>query len=243
MSVQLRPEISWPQNDLLLPADLFGVTVPTGLADVHVRSPNYVDVIRMGQLGRDNAGISPTGQLSIVNGRVTKDLRVKFENPQTQWRRLGGHATHGPVQFKFTGGVVTLNLSIAIWILNTIEPDPYDDLSVQIFAAIYGHELLHVLDEIETVRWLSTQVLGQPDIQQYLVQAQPFTYGTSRQTTVEVEREFHEYIRQRIEGEVRHVWAPETNRKAGILDHPAQYKIVQEQVDTLRARQINRPRR
>jgi hypothetical protein len=243
MSVQFRPEISWPQNELLLPADLFGVTVPTGLADVHVRSPNYVDVIRMGQLGRDNAGISPTGQLSIVNGRVTRDLRVPFENPQTQWRRLGGHATHGPAQFQFTGGVVTLNLSIAIWILNTVQPDPHDDLSVQIFAAIYGHELLHVLDEIETVSWLSTQVLGQPAIQQYLVQAQPFTYGKSSQTIVEVEREFRDYIRQRIEGEVRHVWASETNRKAGIRDHPAQYKIVQDQVDTLRARQINRPRR
>ena len=77
----------------------------------------------MGQLGRGNVGSSSTGQLSIVNGRVTKDLTVAFRNPQTQWRRLGGQAARGPAQFQFTGGEVMLNLAVGIWILSLNEPD------------------------------------------------------------------------------------------------------------------------
>ena len=241
MSVHFRPLISWPQNELLLPADWFGVTVPTGLSSFHVRAPNYVDVIRMGQLGRGNVGSSSTGQLSIVNGRVTKDLTVAFSNPQTQGRRLGGQAERGPAQFLFTGGEVMLNLAVGIWILSLNEPDLDDDLSIQIFALIYGHELLHVLDEIEILSWLPPRLLSETAIQQYLVQGQTFTYGTSSQTITEVEREFREHIRRRIEGEVLAVWAPETNRRGGIRDAPTDYAIVQQKVDTLRARQINRP--
>ena len=98
-----------------------------------------------------------------------------------------------------------------------------------------------VLDEIEILNWLSPRLFNETAIQKYLVQGQPFTYGTSSQTITEVEREFREHIRRRIEGEVLSVWAPETNRRGGIRDAPTQYTIVQQQVDTLRARQINRP--
>ena len=241
MSVTFRVQIRWPENDLLLPADLYGVTVPTGLSSVHVRAPNYVDVIRMGQLGRSNVGSASSGQLSIVNGRVTKDLTVAFSNAQAQWRRLGGQAAHGPGQFQFTGGEVILNLTLGIWILSLNDPDPYDDLAVRIFALIYGHELLHVLDEIEIVRWLIPQLPNETAIHQYLVDGRTFTYGTPSQTITEVEREFREHIRRRIEGEVLSLWAPETNRRGGIRDAPSQYAIVQQQVDSLRARQINRP--
>jgi hypothetical protein len=241
MSVSFSAQIEWPDNELLMPADWFGVSVPTALSPFHVRAPNFVDVIRMGQLGRGNVGTSPSGQLSIVNGRVTRDLRVAFVDPQGQWRRLGGQASHGPAQFQFSGGQVNLNLTLGIWILSLNEPDVRDDLSVQIFALIYGHELLHVLDEVSIVRdWLPSRLLALTAIQQSLVDRQPFTYGTSREPISEVERGFREYIRQRIEGEVRDLWAPETNRRAGIRDAPAEYAIVQGQVDTLRTRQINR---
>ena len=56
-----------------------------------------------------------------------------------------------------------------------------------------------------------------------------------------MEHEFREHIRRWIESQVFAVWAPQTNRRGGIRDAPTEYAIVQQKVDTLRARQINRP--
>jgi hypothetical protein len=243
MSVTFRTEIEWPDNQLLLPAEYYNITTPSGLSSFQVRAPNFVDVNRMGQLGHSNVGSSSTGQLSIVNGRVTKDLRVEFANPVAQWRRTSQGA-RGPGQYQFTGGETILKLRLGIWILDLNNPAPDDDLAVQIFALIYGHELLHVVDEIDIVRnWLPTRITNETAINQYLVRAQTYTYGTPRQAIQDVDREFREHIRSRIQQEILHVWAPETNRRGGLRDAPAQYAIVQSQVDTLRARQINRPRR
>jgi hypothetical protein len=135
-----------------------------------------------------------------------------------------------------------LNLAVGIWILSLNEPDLDDDLSIQIFALIYGHELLHVLDEIEILSWLPPRLLSETAIQQYLVQGQTFTYGTSSQRIAEVEREFREHIRRRIEGEVLAGWAPETNPPGGLPHAPTGIRDRQQKVDTLRARQINRPK-
>lgn len=137
-----------------------------------------------------------------------------------------------------------LKLKLGIWIIQHVEPDPYDDYDVQIFALIYGHELLHVNDEIDIARnWLPPRLPNESVINKYLVQCQTYTFGTPRQLMVDVDREFKEHIRGRINGEVRQLWATETNRRAGMRDAPAEYAKVQSQVDTLRAMQINRPLR
>ena len=115
-------------------------------------------------------------------------------------------------------------------------------MSVQIFAEIYGHEPLHVLDEIDIVsNWLPVRLDKEPAISAYLVQAQTFTYGTAQQSIEQAEQEFRAYIKQRIQDEARALWAAETNLRGGRRDAPAQYRIVQDRVDTLRAGQINRP--
>jgi hypothetical protein len=45
--------------------------------------------------------------------------------------------------------------------LSLNEPDLEDNLSIQIFVLIYGHELLHVLDEIEIMSWLPPRLLNE----------------------------------------------------------------------------------
>lgn len=246
MSVNFVPNIIWSDNDLLLPADWFNVQVPTGLSDFHVRSPNYVDVTRMSRLSRVGtaARVGAGGQLALVNGMVTNDLQVRFNNIVRQWRctPVGGPASRqGPGQFQFQGGDVHLDLSLGIYILNTNKPNLQDDLSIDIFAAVYSHELLHVLDEIDIVRnWLPRQLLSEPTIDRYLVQAQPYTYGRQSQPIAQVEQEFRAYIQNTLQTAVHNVWAVEANRRQGLRDAPAQYRIVQERIDTLRSRQINR---
>lgn len=246
MSVNFVPNVIWSNNDLLLPADLFGVTVPTGLSSFHVRSPNYVDVtgmsrvLRSGTVAVGGAG----GQLGTVNGLVTREIQVRFSDITRQWRctPLGGPSSgQGPGRFQFQGGDVYLDLSLGIYILNTNQPSSQDQLSVDIFAAVYSHELLHVLDEIDILRnWLPSKLLVEPIIANYLVQAKPYVYGNQSQPIALVEQEFRTFIQNRMTNDAHNAWAAETTRRKDIRDAPSQYKIVQDQVDALRIRQINR---
>jgi hypothetical protein len=246
MGVTFLPKIDWPKNDLLIPADWFNVTVPPGLDSFHVRSPNYVDVLGMGNVTRNgsSARMGAGGQLSMVNGLVSNDLEVRFDNIASQWRctPLGGPTSRqGPGQFQFTGGNVSLVLSLGIYILNLNEPKLDDQLSVDIFAEVYSHELLHVLDEIDIVRnWLIPRLNTEPTIAQYLVRGQPYVYGTQSQSIMQVEQEFRTFIKNTIQTALHNIWAVEANRRQGMRDAPAEYKKVQDRIDVLRGRQINR---
>ena len=245
MSVVFRNEIKWPRNELLLPASLFGVNVPAGLSHIHVRAPNYVGVSGMQAAMRSSATRSSNARLGIVNGLASASLDVRFANPAQQWSRLpasgGRTATQGPARFQFSGGDVFLELTLGIYILNTNQPGS-DPISVQIFSEVYSHELLHVLDETSTLtNWLQRRVTTLPDVSNYLVRAQPFTYGRPGQSISTIEMEFRTYIQSRIQLEIQNAWATEHNRLAALRDSPAQYRIVQDRIDTLRARQINSP--
>ena len=60
-----------------------------------------------------------------------------------------------------------LDLRIGLFLVSFIEPDLDDDLSLKIFAAHYGHELLHVLDETDVVKnWLPPKALADPFVEQ-----------------------------------------------------------------------------
>jgi hypothetical protein len=247
MGVQFRPRISWPRNASPLAAAQFGVQVPPGVAAGNVRQPNFVHANEMMQLARDNATLR-SGGLSITEGLVTSDLKVSFANPAAQWRRSPMPGTrdtgHGPYQFQFTGGEVFLDLVLGIYILTTGQPDPKDNLSVQIFALLYGHELLHVLDETNILNnWLIPQLNREPTVSRYLIQAQPYTYGTPGQGPSAVELDFQRFMCNRIQTDIFNVWATESNRNEALRDTPAQYRIVQDKVGDLRAAQINRPHR
>ena len=244
---QFRPRIAWPRNASLLSAAQFGVRVPPGVITTNVRQPIFVHANEMMQLARDNA-TSRSGGLSMTEGLVTSDLKVSFANPTAQWRRSpvpGSTDTgHGPYQFQFTGGEVFLDLVLGIYILTTGQPDPKDNLSVQIFALLYSHELLHVLDETDMVQnWLTPCLNGESTVARYLIQAQPYTYGTPGQGSSAIDRDFQGYMGSRIETAIFNVWATESNRREALRDAPGEYRKVQEKVGELRARQINRPRR
>ncbi|HET7208953.1 MAG TPA: hypothetical protein VFI95_20420 [Terriglobales bacterium] len=245
MSVTFRPNILWPSNDLLLPAQLFKVKVPPGLSSFYVRDPNFVDVTKMMQLAKEDKTL-PSGTLTMTNGLVTADLKVRFANPSAQWRRSSFSNTkdpnRGPFQYQFTGGDVFLDLVLSINLLKSVDYDPDDDLSVQIFARIYEHELLHVVDEVDIVNsWLVPRLNSDPTVARYLVRGEPYTYGTPSMVVTQVEREFQAFIDNTIQVAIFNVWATESNRREALRDAPAQYKIVQDKVDELRIRQINRP--
>lgn len=249
MGVTFRANIQWPENQLLLPADWFGVRVPAGLDVFYVRAPKYLKVMEMQKrLRSSRVRIGPSGTLATVDGLVDADLTVRYADVAAQWRRLPGPdgkpSTRGPGWFQFTGGDVILELRIGLFLVNFVEPDLDDDLSVKIFAAHYGHELLHVLDETDVVtNWLPRKAPADPFVAKTLVKQEPYTYGTPSQTIDEVEKEFrvritamtHDYIRNGL-------WAPEVNRREATRDSADEYKKVQDVVDRLRAAQINRKR-
>ncbi len=234
MSVRYTPRIHWADNKLLLDAKKYKVKVPTALKEEQVRTPNFVDVTVMSTKLKERVVGSEGGGLSLVNGLVTRNLEIHFSDPATQWKRLSTSST-GPGAFQFQGGEITMDLSLAIYVLDHLKPDPKDVISGKIFAVIYGHELLHVLDENDTVRnWLPSQLTGDKDISDLLTK--PYTYGRSSDSITVLEREFHDFMRRRIETRVfNHYWAPKTNERKGVRDAPAEYAKVQDEVDTLRA--------
>lgn len=239
MAVKFVPRITWPKNELLLPPDYFGVTPPAGVAQGDIRYPNIVDVPEMMRLA-PNTSAAQSGQLRIVDGLVTAAPTIRFADANAQWRRSSASGSeHGPWKFEFLGGDVFLDLEMGIYLAKSVDYNPKDDLSVQIFARIYEHELLHVLDEIDiATKWLPPQLLGEPTIGRYLVQGAPYVYGLGSSTALDTD--FHDFIASIIVANVYNFWVTEKNRRARLRDAPAQYKIVQDQVDTLRQRQINR---
>ncbi len=245
MGVTFRRRITWPKNDLLLPVELYNVSVPPGLGSLDVRDPNIVDMTKMMQLDR-GFGANSSVSLSTTEGLVKSNLTASFPNPSAQWRRSSPPGikdpSHGPCLFQFSGGEVILDLTLEIYLLNTAEVDPNDDLSVQIFPCLYEHELLHVLDALDIVNnWLPPRLNTEPTIARYLLQGQPYTYGTPAMLSAQLEREFQAFITNTIQVAVFNLWATESNRREALRDSPAQYKIVQDKVDNLRAQQINRP--
>jgi hypothetical protein len=237
MAVTFTPKVQWPENPVRLQAKDFGVKVPTGLSDVHLREPNFVDVTTMSAKSKERA-VGKGSALSIVNGLVTRELDVTFANPEQQWKELSGSKT-GPGRFQFQGGEIFLELRLAIYVIQHVKPDPKDEFSKQIFAEIYGHELLHVYDEVTILGSLPDDLTGDAEISKLLTQ--PFTYGTNRQGMAVAAAEFREYVRKRIAGlVVNDHWAAKTNDRAGRRDRPEEYKKVQDRIDTLRAKQINR---
>ena len=55
MAVTFTPKVQWPENSLRLKAADFGIKVPTGLSEVHLREPNFVDVTVMSAKSKEHA--------------------------------------------------------------------------------------------------------------------------------------------------------------------------------------------
>ncbi len=234
MGVVFRPRINWPKNELLLPARLYGVQVPAGLADIHVRDPKYVNSGVMFRLSRSN-------ELAAWRyGLVDTDLKVTFRHPAAQWHRSppGGRDTgHGPYVFQFTGGDVFLDLDLAIYILDIIKPNPTDDVSVKVFALAYDHELLHVIDEVNIIHdsHLIAEIMALPPVQMYLVRAQPFVYGTPQQSAAELS--ISEFVNKGLEYlkvAIVNKYTVKHNEATARRDTQENYRRLQQKIDELR---------
>jgi len=245
-----RPRVHF-HNELLMPASLFGIQVPPGLSDA-VPAPIYVSVEEMMRLSRSgSSGGTTGGGLGIVHGRVTSDFSIRFASLQEQWVPVTpdgapGRATAGPRGpgsfaapaggarwWQFRGGDVHLELKLGLYLLEMVRPDPADDLSVQIFAVVVEHELLHVADEIDVLtRWLPSEAYRDDMVRRYLSEARPVDDSMFQ----------HWFRGSGFQRWIEHTWAQEHNRRAALRDSPAEYAVVRRRLEELESRRINRPR-
>ena len=237
--VNFVAKLSWPKNELLLPPEYYGVKAPAGVGAWNIRCPNVVDVPEMMRLA-PNTRAAASGSLAMVDGLVTAAPKIRFRDARAQWRRssLSG-GSHGPWKFEFQGGDVLLELELGIYVAKSVDFRTQDDLGVQIFARIYEHELLHVLDEVDIAEnWLPPHLRAEPSIAKYLGKGEPYVYGLA--SSVDPDKDFESFISSIFVANIYNFWVTEKNRRAALRDAPAQYKIVQDKVDALRVRQINR---
>ena len=71
MGVTFRANIRWPENDLLFPADWFGVRPPHGLDLSHVRAPTFP--------GRKPAASAAPAELNGM--RLPGEMEAAFGQP------------------------------------------------------------------------------------------------------------------------------------------------------------------
>jgi hypothetical protein len=136
----------------------------------------------------------------------------------------------GPANFQFQGGEVIMDLTLGLYMLDSVKPGD-DDKSPKIFNVLYEHELLHILDETDIVKnWLPGRAMVDSTVVKYFVRAEPYTYGLQSQLIADARRNFLEYIGQPI----FNVWATEANRRAGIRDAPGEYKKISDQIEKIR---------
>lgn len=238
MSVNFCPEIQWTNNPLLLPASLFNIKVPNALSASHVRAPKFVDVAGMQRARQSTSVRNQPGPMIGVGGLVTNDFNLRLTGFKRLWRRLP--STHGPCKFQFSGGNLHLDLTLSVYILNTFKPIPGNVITDKLFSAIYGHELLHVLDNIDILtNWLLPKLKSQPTVSSYLIQSKTVNFGRSRDPIAQVENNFHSYIYKKLQTEIRNLFLTENNRRGARRDSPREYQHVQKEIDALRIQQIN----
>lgn len=231
MSVNFKPRITWKErmNELICPYEWYGIQKPTGLSPFHVREPKFVSMDELGKLVRGGTAHNTPRGLSMVQGLTDNDFQVKFTDPQAQWRALPGPdgkpATRGPVNFQFQGGDVILELTLGLYLVDSVEPGD-DEKSRKIYNLFYEHELLHVMDEVDIVQqWLPQQAKQDPTVAKYFVQAEPYTYGLQSQTAEQARADFLQFVTRPI----FNLWAGESNRREKIRDAQAEYDKISDQ--------------
>lgn len=241
MSVSFATNVLWPGNPQIQKIAAFKIKIPGGVAKSHLRAPNYVDAPGMSAALKSGTTLAKStgNNLGTVNGLVTSDLKLRFDDPQMQWasRPMGGaDAKQGPVEFSFKGGKVHLDLSLGLFVMNSNKPRTGDTTSAKIFSVVYSHELLHVFDNLDMInKWFIPKLKAEPMIDKYLEQGKPYVYGRSADSIAVLMREFFTHIQEKLETEAFNLWATEANRRQGIRDAPGEYRKVQEQIEDLRS--------
>lgn len=216
-------------NTVIVPKARYPIKPPSGLTASDLRLPKFVRREDMMKLLSGTQKNNPS-KLASVHGLVTAEFAVIFPAGDKQWQR--SPLAQNRVSWRFQGGDVVLEATITVHVLEDDRPLDKDRLSQKLFAVIWEHELLHVLDDIEIIRdWLPRQVREDEWSRKYLVDAQELPDST-----------FDHYIRKdNLTSWFRDgPWLTERNRRAGIRDSPAHYAHLSDEINTIRSQMINR---
>lgn len=229
--------INWPNNPETQKIPPYNFAVPGTVTKSAIRSPKYVDYATMSTLKRSGTALAQgeSGELGSTKGLVTADLRIRFENPQAQWKSKPVNSTgKGPVEFTFLGGKIHLELDLGIYVLKEFMPKRGDRISEKVFAVIYGHELLHVGDYLEMIgKWFLPEFKKEFYTDKLLVQGKSTTMGQPHDSSQLLITNFPIEITKKISDEALYVWTTERNRRQKIRDAPAEYRKVGEEISNI----------
>ena len=216
-------------NTVIVPRSRYPIKPPKGLTASDLRLPKFVRREDMMKLLGGTQKNNPA-KLASVHGLVTAELAVTFPDVDKQWQRSTG--AQNRISWRFLGGDLVLEATIAVHVLDDDRPLDKDGLSQKLFAVIWEHELEHVLDDIEIIRdWLPGQVRQDEWTRRYLVDGQELPDPT-----------FDHYIRKNnLTSWFRDgPWLGERNRRADIRDSAANYAHVSDAINEIRAKMTNR---
>lgn len=211
-------------NKVVVPAPRYGVKPPRGLDVDDLRMPTFVKPQEMMALLTDTPHHNPS-RLAVTHGLVKTQFAFVFSDIEQQWRRLAG--AQNRITRQFQGGDVFVQATIAVNILDADRPIDKNKLSEKLFAVIWEHELLHVLDDIEIMRkWLPEKAREDEWLKKYMTEARELD-----------ESSFDHYVRKdNLTPWLRDgLWTAERNRRAEIRDAPARYAELNEAIANIRS--------
>ncbi len=221
--LQFQPRITY-KNDKVLPLSIqHSIKVSPG---VTAYAPIFVDAPRMQALLKAKNSSGAGQGLKITEGLTVADLSVSFSDLAKQWTKI--ESRDAPPRWRFAGGVVYLDLEIAVYLLQGLDSPP------KAYAAIMEHEYLHVLDDVTIVKKTLPEALLKDDtyVKPYLVQGRE----VSDQTFQNVFRG------QRFTDWVQGFWAEKSNERQSFRDSEAEYKRFRDRIEAART-EMNIPHR
>jgi hypothetical protein len=182
------------ENQILVPVSYY-----SGLLvppGVPAYEPIEVSFGRMSQLAPDKFP-APAG-LTVA----TKDLSVKLRG---FWKQ---NATT-PVTWQWQGGTMQLAVTVAVYIIDKYRPVE------KLFELILSHELMHVQDDIDIVsQYLPQELPKDPLVKKYLIDQTPVDDSMYRNF----------FCTDKLQQNLREIWAGERNVRGGQRDSGALYE-------------------
>jgi len=209
-AVQFRTRVVW-RNTQIWPASSRRFRVPRAIGANDVRVPIYVSANQMQRL-------APSRTIAVVAGLTEADVAWRFDDIRRQWQQLPPAPGTAP-RWQFQGGVVHLELSLALYVAEGFRRFP------QILSTIMEHELLHVVDELQVLsQELVAAAQRNPTVRRYLTEGTPML-DRQYQSWVPGDR-FTVVLREEI-------WAPLHNRRARARDSGPGWEAYRRRIDEL----------
>ena len=107
-------------NKRTIAASAYGIKVPAGFKGA-LPAPDIINTLAMQSKTKHGAN---KGALTILSGLVVSSVKLRFPDPDKQWKNVNAGSKDS--RWQFQGGNVCFELNLEVYVLDTYRPIPND---------------------------------------------------------------------------------------------------------------------